>query len=166
MRHFLFAALVLLITGCSQSKLTVFSEYLSIETLPSYIIGTPDPRLYNPDVGTRIHIKWNIPPHDYLQEGLGCALRLKLSLYFGNRTEEKLWVDLSSPSGIYIYTLINEAYWEKEGIFTYQVELYSDDLLIETWQHLLYTERITIEGEEGEDMEEEREGREEAKKAE
>lgn len=141
MRHFLLIALLIL-AGCTQNRLTVFTEYLSIETLPSYVIGTPDPRLYNPDVGEKLHINWHIPSQECSRD-----LRLSLSLHFGNRTEEKLWVDLSAPSGIYIYTLINEAYWEKEGIFTYKVELYSGDTLIDTWQHLLYTERIKISDE-------------------
>lgn len=145
MSHLFFAFLfscLLQLCGCCQSKLTVFTEYLSIETLPSYIIGTPDPRLCNPDVGEKLHIKWNIPTQEYCQ-----PLRLKLSLYFGNRTEEKLWVDLFTPRGIYIYPLINDAYWEKQGIFTYKVELYSGETLMDCWQHLLYTERIQISDE-------------------
>jgi hypothetical protein len=139
MRHLLFAV-CLLLAGCCQSRLTVFTEYLSIETLPSYIVGTPDPRLYCPDIGEKLHIKWNLPLEECAEE----PLRLKLSLHFGNRTEETLMLYLSSPSGIYIYSLINEAYTEKMGIFTYQVELYSGDTIIDTWQHLLYTERIKI----------------------
>lgn len=135
-------ALLLLLSGCCHQTLTVYTEYLSIETLPSYIIGTPDPRLYNPDVGEKLHIKWDIPQGEYQED-----LRLKVSLYFGNRTEEKLWVDLCTQSGIYIYPLINDAYWEKQGIFTYKVELYSGDTLIDAWQHLLYTERIQISDE-------------------
>lgn len=136
MRAILFA---LLLAGCTQNKLTVFTEYLSIETLPSFIVGTPDPRLYNPDVGEKLHIKWYIPPQEY-----SCDLKLELSLHFGNRTEEKVSVDLFTQSGIYIYPLINDAYWEKEGIFSYQVELFSAGTLIDCWKHLLYTERIKL----------------------
>lgn len=138
----LLMALILFLSGCCQNKLTVFTEYLSIETLPSYIVGTPDPRLYDPDVGEKLHIKWDIPKEEFLEQA-----RLKLSLYFGNKTEKKLWIDLPTPNGIYIYPLINADYWEKQGILTYKVELFSGDSLIDTWQHLLYTERIQISDE-------------------
>lgn len=145
--HFLIVAVValLLLAGCTPNKLTVFTEYLSIETLPSYIIGTPDPRLYDPDIGEKLHIQWNLPlpPQESQSQGVD-ALRLKLSLYFGNRTEEVLEIDLFSLSGVYIYPLINDAYFEKQGIFTYRVELYSGDTLVDCWQHLLYVERIKI----------------------
>lgn len=144
MKKLFFAALLLV--GCTQNKLTVFTEYLSIESLPSYHIGTPDPRLYNPDVGERLHIQWSLPPQEYTG-----SLKLKLSLHFGDRTEKVHWADLSSPSGTYIYTLINQDYWDKKGIFTYKVELFQDDsgecgkCAIQTWTHMLYAERIRIQ---------------------
>lgn len=102
--------LVLFLTGCIGQQLSVFTEYVSIESLPSYQIGTPDPRLYCPDNGERLHIKWSIPYGMHYDR-----LDLRLSLHFSNGEDIEEWVSLKTPVGIYVYELMNEDYWEREG---------------------------------------------------
>jgi hypothetical protein len=65
-------------------------------------------------------------------------------LQYGTHEEDELWVDLHSCSGTYVHSLMNEPYWNKQGIFTYKIELYGDECLINTWRHQLYVERIHI----------------------
>lgn len=125
--------------GCTGPQLSVFTEYLSIESLPSYQIGTPDPRLYDPDVGERLHIRWSVPPDCHFEK-----LTLHLSILFGDRQETEEWVTLETPTGIYVYPLLNEDYWNLGGIFTYKVELFGDDQLIQEWRHQLWADRLKI----------------------
>lgn len=131
-----------LFTSCSTAPLSVFTEYVSVESLPSYQIGTPDPRLYCPDVGEKLHISW-------------CAgkcrnLELKLYLRFGNGEDKLFTFPLFEERGTFVFPLLNDDYWEKQGIFTYKIELFSDDTLIDTWTHQLWQERIVLHNQEGE----------------
>lgn len=119
--------------------LSVFTEYVSIESLPSYQIHTPDPRLFAPDVGEKLHISWQVP-----NSCSSDSLKLKLSLQFGDRTTQIVWIDLYVNSGTYVYSLLNEEYWTLQGVFTYQVELFQNDLLIYIWQHQMWAERIEL----------------------
>lgn len=135
-----FCVFAFLLCGCaSQTTLSVFTEYVSVETLPSYQIGTPDPRLYCPDIGERLHIKWSLSPECHYGD-----VALHLIVIFGNREEQDVWMTLNEPVGTYVYSLMNEEYWEQKGIFTYKIELYGDGELIKEWLHQLYVERIHI----------------------
>lgn len=132
--------LMCLFSGCAREELTVFTEYVSIESLPSYRIGTPDPHLYCPDIGEKLHIQWSTPKSCHYK-----TLDLHLSILFGNKEKADEWFSLEKPTGIYVYPLLNKAYWEKGGIFTFRVELYADGLLIKQWRHQLWAERFDID---------------------
>lgn len=132
--------LMLLFTGCSQTPLSVFTEYVSIESLPSYQIGTPDIRLYCPDVGEKIHISWSIPQGTRLEKA-----EIKLFLRFGNGEDKALNFPLFKKEGTLIYPLLNLDYWEKKGVLTYKIELFVDEILFDTWTHQLWAERIILE---------------------
>lgn len=131
--------ILLLATACARNELSVFTEYLSIESLPSYRLGTPDPRLYCPDYGEKLHIRWSVTDCDCSDN-----LSLHLSILYGNGETYSESVALNAPTGIYVYTLLNDKYWSKEGIFSFKVDLYSNDKLIREWRHQLYAERIEI----------------------
>ncbi|MGK5594880.1 MAG: hypothetical protein ACSNEK_05945 [Parachlamydiaceae bacterium] len=137
MRHSLVLVLLLL-SGCAQQTLMVRTEYLSHEDLPSYKIGTPDPRLANPMIGQRLILSWNIPPtiQSYPH------LHIKLKVRFKNREESCLSFPIDRLQGLYIYPLLNEEYLVKDGILTYRVELFSDDRLLDHWTHQIWAERI------------------------
>lgn len=99
----------LLLTSCSQAPLSVFTEYVSVESLPSYQIGTPDPRLYCPDVGEKLHISWGIPASSCYKD-----LELSLSLRFGNGEDKVLTFPLFEKKGTFVFPLLNNDYWEKK----------------------------------------------------
>ena len=132
--------LSLFLTACANPPLSVFTEYISVETLPSYIIGTPDPHLYCPDFGEKIHITWAIPQDTCIEN-----LKIRLFLRFGNGEDEQLDYTLLERSGTLVFRLLNEAYSEKQGVFTYKIELYAEDALISTWLHQLWAEKITFQ---------------------
>lgn len=134
-----FILLLLALTACANPPLSVFTEYISIESFPSYRIGTPDPRLYCPDFGEKIHITWAIPQDTCLED-----LEIRLFLRFGNGEDETFNHTLLERSGTLIFRLLNEAYSEKQGVFTYKIELYSGEILLSTWLHQLWAERITL----------------------
>lgn len=126
---------LLFLVSCSGPPLSVFTEYVSIESLPSFRIGTPDPRLYCPDAGEKLHISWDAP------QSKG-TLQVKLYLRFGSGKDQTLCYNLSSKKGTLIFPLLNQEYWENQGILTYKIELYCNDALISTWLHQLWADRI------------------------
>jgi hypothetical protein len=130
---------LLLLCSCNRNTLSVFTEYVSIESLPSYQLNTPDPRLYCPDFGEKIHITWSLP-----KDNPYCALFLRIDLRYGNGTFDTQTVELFTPEGIYVLPLMNEEYRCKEGIFTYKITLFGDDCPIATRTHLLWAEPIQL----------------------
>lgn len=139
MKRFI-CSFAILLSSCAREELSVFTEYVSIESLPSYQVGTPDPHLYCPDIGERLHIRWSVPKSCHFK-----TLDLHLSILFGNKEKVDEWFSLKTPTGIYVYPLLNATYWQKEGIFTYRVELYADGFLIKEWRHQLWAERFQTE---------------------
>ena len=133
-------ACFLTLLGCTQPNLTLFTEYVSIESLPSYQVGTPDPRLYHPDSGVRLHISWSLAKmcSDSIHQ-------LHLHVRFGNGEEDDQWLSIHNESGTYVYSLINDDYWNKGGIFTYKAELFENGELIKEWRHQLFAERINLD---------------------
>lgn len=135
----IYILLLLLFTSCSQAPLSVFTEYISVETLPSYRIGTPDPRLYCPDFGEKLHISWQIPQGMAPEE-----LVLHLYLHYGNGEEEICHYNLYGRKGVLVYPLLNTDYRDKEGIFAYKLELYQAGELLDCWIHQLWAEKIKL----------------------
>lgn len=132
--------LLLFAVSCTRTPLSIFTEYVSIETMPSYIIGTPDPGLYCPDFGEKLHISWEIP-HSHMLE----TLEIRVALRFGNGKDESFTTPLNQRKGILVFSLLNVDFSEKKGIFTYKIELYHNGALIDSLVHQLWAERITIE---------------------
>lgn len=128
--------ILLLLTGCSQNHLSVHTDFVGYETLASFHVGTPDPELYCPDYGQRLHIAWNLP----------CRAELVIRAYirFKNLTETEWIIPLSEPRGRSTYILLNEDYDKTGGILTYKVELFDGEKVIETQKHALWTELISF----------------------
>lgn len=130
----------LLLTSCYREKLSVFTEYISFRTLPSYIMGTPDPRLYCPDFGEKLHITWSLSKKCNYE-----TLSLHIDLRYGDGTFDSQDVELFTPTGIYVLPLLNEDYRSKGGIFTYKITLYGDGEPIQVERHLLWMDPIDLE---------------------
>jgi hypothetical protein len=140
MRKLLNLFFLALITGCSSPELSLYTEYISIQSLPSYIIGTPDPRLYCPDYGEKLHISWFLPHEFYCNE-----IYLYLHLLYGNGAYDEKWIRVDSLDGVYALPLLNEEYREKDGIFTYKVALIGDGCILLERRHILWAEPILLE---------------------
>lgn len=132
--------LLFFFASCQRDTLSVYTEYLSFRTLPSYIMNTPDPMLYCPDFGEKLHITWSVSKKCSIE-----ALLLRIDLRYGNGTFDRQEVELDTPNGIYVLPLLNEEYREKDGIFTYKLTLYGDGCPIKEERHLLWVDPITLE---------------------
>lgn len=126
--------ILILLTGCSQNQLAVHTDFMGYENLASFHVGTPDPELYCPDYGQRLHITWNVPCHT--------DLVIRTTLRFKDLTETEWVLPLTEPRGRATYFLVNEAYDEKGGILTYKVDLFDGEKVIEEQKHALWTELI------------------------
>lgn len=132
---------VFVLTGCRvQSKISAFSDSITRESLASYNVGTPDPCLIAPPAGKRIYVQWNLPNyHEYSH------WMFKLRVRFGDRTERVVEKEITKKSGTYTHSILNECYFSHNGVLTYKVELFGDDLLIDEWRHQMWVELITFE---------------------
>lgn len=135
----------LLLTGCLKRHLRIQVDYLSRESLASYHVGTPDPRLLYPPVGQRLILTWTFPRKYAECNYTNHAIRL--TLHFGNYTEEQVWIHPKNSYGVYCYCLSNQRYFDKEGILAYKAELYVDNRLVEEWNHQLWTKFILFDNE-------------------
>lgn len=124
---------------CTHEGLTVYSEYVTREELASYHVGTPDPRLSCPNVGQKIYINWKVCEVDACKK-----LTLKLYLRFRDRTESTQTVELENSSGRYVFALLNEQFFERQGILSYKIDLLADDVVIDEWRHQLWVNLITF----------------------
>ncbi|MEM1282013.1 MAG: hypothetical protein AAGG81_00510 [Chlamydiota bacterium] len=125
-------------------------DNISRENLASYHVGTPDPRLIFPPLGQRMIVSWYVPSAEFNREDIS----IKISIIYGNHTQEDIWYKPKQNCGMYVRALLNEEYFEKCGILTYRSEMYACDQLIKCWKHHLWTELITFETDTEESYEE------------
>lgn len=131
---------LLVFTGCTLNRLSVRTDYLSHENLASYYINTPDPMLDNPDIGQRLIISWLIP-----QKTLALGnLHIEISILLRNKEEIHESIPVVKSIGQYIYNVLNERYFETDGILTYKVTLMNGDCILEERRHQLWIELIKI----------------------
>ena len=138
--YFLFAFLFLTLSGCQADRLSVVNQYVNETRLASYHVGTPDPLLLCPPLGQELLITWNLPPKQFCQGEIHLLVRVKL----GNGEEQSEESVLKKPSGTYIFSLMNDAFFETEGITAYLVQLIQGDTVIDEWRTSLFYERIEI----------------------
>ena len=139
MRYFIL--LTLLFTACTRQNLEVFIDSIDADDLASNRVDTPDSNRLCPDLGQKLVITWNLPRSWALRE-------IRARVRFGNREESYLNFTLPDCRGVKVFELINDDYCEKQGIVSYIVELYSDDVLLDTIQHSLWCEIIQLNCEE------------------
>jgi hypothetical protein len=132
---------LLMLLSCNRSLIIVQTEYLSHKNLASYHVGTPDPMLFDPPIGQRLTISWNIPKHYLTYDDL----HIKTTVRLRNHQEvvEKFRID--KPVSNWVYALMNKDYCESGGILTYKVELFGCNEVIDAWYHQLWTDLIQFE---------------------
>lgn len=127
--------------SCSREKLSVRNEYIIPERLASYHIRTPDPLRYDPPIGQRLTIKWDLDK----EFGIYQEVIIHTIVRFYNHEEREIAFKATRPQGQYIYDILNEAFCETGGILTYKVDLMGDDTILDEWQHQLWTELISFQ---------------------
>lgn len=128
--------------GCSQGRLTIQNDYITHEDLASYHVGSPDFRKEREWFGQRLILNWSVPKN-YLKED---NIRIELSLRYRNRERAIKVIPLEESSGTYIYHLMNEDFFAKRGILTYQAKVISGKNEVkDTWTHQLWTDLLDIE---------------------
>lgn len=125
--------------ACNHPYLKVRSEGLYPSYLSSEKINTPDPDR-NAFYGEQIVIHWKIPPECFRPD----AYFICLTLRFGDHTFETIYHTPSDWKGYWVYQLLNASYWEKEGILSYKVELYEEELLFADWKHHIWADWIEV----------------------
>jgi hypothetical protein len=137
MRTFLFLAMVLS-AGCHRPHLSCRSEYLYPRYLASEQVNTPDlaRRCF---YGQQIIVSWNLPKHCQ-----GYPLTLRLHIRYGDREIETVSTRVAKRRGWWIYRLVNQDYWCRGGILSFQAELLQGEEVVEEWTHYLWAEIIEI----------------------
>lgn len=139
-------AAALLFTGCNREVLRMQVDNISRESLASYQIGTPDPRLIYPPVGQRLVVSWFVP----IKEFVAGDIEIHIFIVYGDYSREELSFRPRQSCGMYLRTLLNENYFTKCGYLSYRSEMYASGKLIKEWRHQLFREPITFSPEEGE----------------
>jgi len=126
------------LTGCYRPGLSCRSEYLDPNYLASEQVNTPDPcRVCY--YGQQIVVFWNLP-----RDCLSRPVELLLHVRYGTREVETIKHTITRAYGSWIYRLINQDYWCREGIVSYQAQLCQEGRLIDEWDHHLWAELIEI----------------------
>lgn len=132
---------VLLLTSCKTHYLNVQTQYLSRENLASFHINSPDPCLEKPIIGQRLLIEWALPKNFCHYPNIN----MKLKVRFRNHKEEEISIPIQKRWGNYLYCVLEDQYFKTQGIVTYKVDLFTDNCLISSWKHPLWSELITFE---------------------
>lgn len=131
---------LLTMSSCSSSYLTVHTDYLSHKNLASYYVGTPDPRLNCPAIGERLIIYWSVPKEFLCSEDL----HLEVTIRFRNREEIVEVFNIEKTRGTYVFSLINNDYFNRGGILTYKIDLIGGGCVYEEWRHQIWVDLIEI----------------------
>ena len=116
------------------------THYLTKRDFASYYVETPDPKLEEPLAGQRLIIDWWFSKEDFQHPDL----QLQVTIRFFDRTETVETIPVTKFKGTYIYQIVNEDYFKKNGIFTYKIQLLSQGQLLEEWHHQMWVELITL----------------------
>jgi len=136
MRIIFLLAMALFLVGCHRTPLSCRSEYLYPDYLASEQILTPDPSRHC-FYGQQVIVYWNLPKW--------CLpLELKLHVRYGTREQATFSWPITLPQGYRTYRIVNDEYWCKEGIVSYQAELYHEGELLADWSHHLWADIIEL----------------------
>ena len=127
---------LLSLTACCQHRPTVYarSEYFNEKYLATSHIDLPN--LYTPCFnGQQIVLNWNV-----LTRCLPATIILQVR--YGNHECAEVTYQVDVPRGFKVYRLLNNEFWDKKGIASYSLKIYSGDECIGTWNHHLWADVI------------------------
>lgn len=127
--------------GCCGTKhISVFSEPIDKNRLASVHVNTPDPRHEINPHGQRLYVSWCIP-----KSFRDTKLRGVLKVRFNVPEEATIPFEIDRPRGTMTYQILNEEYFEKEGILAYKVQIFSDGKEIDSYQHSMWADLISFD---------------------
>lgn len=127
--------------GCSSSKhISVFNETIDQDRLASVHVNAPDPLHEVNAHGQKLHVSWKIPK---IYEG--AKLNGVLKIRFNTPQQITIPFEINSLKGSMTYELLNEEYFSKQGIGAYQIQIFSDGVQIDTYQHSMWADLILID---------------------
>lgn len=138
LKIFAFASIVLFLSGCSSSYISVDKIKTNKQSFASKFARSPDPRSLNPPKGEKLYITWSVPiqfePHMY---------RMKVDLIYRNLETESLMYPLKRRAGSMIIEMLNEEYKKKEGFLAYKFEIVSlDGEVVADFTHRMWVDLI------------------------
>lgn len=137
-RSFVYSLFLCVVATSCRQKIFVEDNFITVESLASFHMSTPDPKKFNPPQGQEVTINWSLHEEYYHYD----QLKIMLTILFGNLEEIEIPISITRPISSYTYTLMNQNYFDADGILAYKVDLYADDQLIYAWKHQLWVDII------------------------
>ncbi len=129
--------------GCNGAKhLSILAESINQDRLASVHVNAPDPlHEINPPV-LRLYIHWKLPKkyHDQNLTGI-------LKIRFNDPHQIEVPFSINSLKGQFIHDILNHDYFDYGGVMAYKIEIFSNNQKIDVFEHKLWSELITIDGE-------------------
>lgn len=141
---FFYFTLLLSFVGCCHPKLEVINDYITIKSLASYHVETPDPLICCPPLGQRLMVHWRLGKEFYQYS----QVVLDFKIRFKNREVHNFTYPVECQSGYTCYDVIRKDYFTTRGILTYDIKLMGDGEVLDEWRHVLWQELIHFDIEE------------------
>ncbi len=142
MRFIKIVPIFFLLSACCSGRVCIRQEVITKDSLASVQMHTPDPRHEENPLGQRLIVKWRFPKNA-IKDRKDVQGLLKIRYY--NFEQQNIYFPITGSWGFYVYDLLNEEYFEKEGILTYKVEVICEEEVIEEWTHQLWAELISFD---------------------
>lgn len=127
-------------SGCQKNFVTVIQEKIHRNLLASSFVDSPDPMQYNPPHGKKLYISWNIHREYNLEE-----CRLRISMIFRNRDIKTVELAIPRKRGTIVYSLLDQEYYETQGLLTYKVEILTkNEEILALWKHQMWVNIIQL----------------------
>lgn len=141
MRLVVIVLMLFICSSCCSHNLYVSHEAVSKDSLASVHVNTPDPLHEVNPVGQRLFVSWKLPRSLVKSGDVQGVLKVR---YFNNQ-QENIPFQVNSPWGRYMYSLLDDEYFEKNGLMTYKVEIIKDGKVLKEWKHQLWAELISFD---------------------
>lgn len=127
--------------GCSGSKhISVFSLPIDNKTLASVHVNTPDHRHLLNHNGQKIYVSWKLPK-EYLGQTLSGVLKIRFKI----PKQIEIPFEITALAGRIAYEVLDEEYFNGEGVLAYQIQIFIGDQLVDSFQHKMWTELISFD---------------------
>lgn len=107
------------LTSCHFHRLEVQTQYIGEESLASFVVATPDPRIANPPIGQRLLIQWWLDQSEWQKNSCYLALRVR----FRNHQECEQKIAIDRAKGYCLYQVQGALFRQTGGVITYLAEI-------------------------------------------